>query len=86
MFKVGKKEHESKVRLTNEDIRNGKLTAAKERMGKEDGGLARQSVECTKGIDWKNACILGVENWLKQRKLREGIESVRTIHSRKKVL
>ena len=34
-----KKEHESKVRLTNEDIKNGKLTAAKERMGKEDGGL-----------------------------------------------
>ena len=40
-----------KRRLTNEDIKNGKLTAAKERMGKEDGGLARHSVECTRGID-----------------------------------
>ena len=41
-----KKEHESKVRFTNEDINNKKLTAAKELMGKEDGGLARHSVEC----------------------------------------
>ena len=81
-----KKEHESKVRLTNEDIKNGKLTAAKERMGKEDGGLARHSVECTRGIGWENARILGVENRLRQRKVREGIESLRTIHSRKKVL
>ena len=86
LFKVRKKEHESKVRLTNEDIKNGKLTAAKERMGKEDGGLARHSVECTRGIDWENARIVGVENRLRQRKVREGIESLRTIHNRKKVL
>ena len=63
-----------------------KLTAAKERMGKEDGGLARHSVECTRGIDWENARIVGVENRLRQRKVREGIESLRTIHNRKKVL
>ena len=81
-----KKEHESKVRLTNEDIKNGKLTAAKERMGKEDGGLARHSVECTRGIDWENARILGIENRLRQRNVREGIESLRTIRGRKKVL
>ena len=58
LLKVRKKEHESKVRLTNEDIRNGKLTAAKERMGKDYGGLARHSVECTRGIDWENARII----------------------------
>ena len=57
-----KKERENKVRLTNEDIKNGKLTAAKEGMGIEDAGLARHSVECTRGIDWENARILGVEN------------------------
>ena len=55
-------------------------------MRKEDGGLARHSVECTTGIDCENAHILGVENRLRQRKVREGIESLRTIHSRKKVL
>ena len=72
--------------LTNEDIKNGKLTAAKERMGKEGGGLDRHSVECTRGIDWENARIVGVENRLRQRQVREGIESLRTIHNRKKVL
>ena len=46
-----KKKHESKVRLTNENIKNGKLTAAKEQMGKEDGRLVRHSVECERGID-----------------------------------
>ena len=71
---------------SNDDIKNGKLTAAKEQMGKEDEGLARHSVECTRGIDWENACILEVENRLRQRKVREGIESLRTMHSRKKVL
>ena len=81
-----KKEHESKVRLTNEDIKNGKLTAAKERMEKEGGGLARHSVECTRGIDQENERILGVENGLRQRKVREGIESLVTIHNRMKVL
>ena len=40
LLKTRKKEHESKVRLTNEDIKNGNLTMANERMGKEDGGLA----------------------------------------------
>ena len=39
-----RKEHESKVRLTGEDIRNGRLDAAREQMGEEDGGLARHSV------------------------------------------
>jgi hypothetical protein len=76
---VRKKEHESKVRLTNEDINNGRLTTAKERMGKEDGGLARHSVDCKKEIDWENTRILGVENRLRQRKVREGIEIMKII-------
>ena len=46
LFKVRKKAHESKVRLTNEDMRNGRMAVAEERMGKEDGGLARHSIEC----------------------------------------
>ncbi len=86
LFKVRKKEHQSKVRWTNEDVSNGRLKAAEERMGKEDGGLARHSVDCEKGIDWENARVLGVENRLRQRKVKEGIESLRAMHSRKKVL
>ena len=85
LFKVRKKEHKSKVRLTNEDIKNGRLMTAKERMGKEDGGLARHSVDCAKGIDCENTRILGNENRLRQRKVREWTESLRAIHSRKKV-
>ena len=46
LFGTRKKEHMSKVRLTGEDIKNGKLESAEERMGKEDGGLARHSVDC----------------------------------------
>ena len=42
----------NKVRLTSEDIRYGRLDAAEERMGKEDGGLGRHSVDCRSGIDW----------------------------------
>ena len=49
LFKVRKKEHESKVSLTNEDIKNGKLTAAKERMGKETYTRSREQVKTEKG-------------------------------------
>ena len=86
LFEVRKKQHESKVRLTNEDIQNGKLTAAKGRMGKEDGGLAKHSTDCDKGIDWENTRVLGILNKFRQRKVREGIESLRNIHNKKKVL
>ncbi len=83
LLKVRKKEHQSKVQWTNEDVRNGRLMAAEERMGKENGGLVRHSVDCKKGIDWENA---GVENTFRQRKVREGTESLRAMDSRKKVL
>jgi hypothetical protein len=86
LFKVRKKEHESKVRLTNEDMRNGRMAVAEERMGKEDGGLARHSIECTEEIDWENTRILRNEYRLRQRKVIEGIESLRVRHNKKKVL
>ena len=55
-------------------------------MGKEDGGLARHSVDCKEGIDWENARVIGVENRLRQRKVREGIESLRRFHNKKKIM
>jgi hypothetical protein len=57
LFNVRKKEHESKVRLTKEDMRNGRIAVAEERMGKEDGGLERHSIECTEEIDWEHTRI-----------------------------
>ena len=38
------------------------MVVAKERMRKEDGGLARHSVECTERIDWENTQILKREH------------------------
>ncbi len=45
-------------------------------------------VDSKKGyrLDWESTRILGVENRLRQRKVRAGIESLTAIHSRKKVL
>ena len=63
--------------MTNEDIRNGRFHAAEERMEKEDGWLARHSVSCESGIDWDEARIVACEYGLRQRKAREGIESLR---------
>ena len=85
-LKTRKKEHESKVRLTNEDIKKGKLAAANERMGKEDGGLARHSVDCLSGVDWESTRVVANESDLRQRKVKEGIESLREIHYGTKVL
>ena len=64
----------------------GKLSSAEQRMGKEDGGLARHSVECTGNIDWKGAKIVDRETGLRQRKVREGIESLRERHHGMRVL
>ena len=75
--RFGRKEHESKVRLTGKDIRNGRLDAARERMGKEDGGLAGHGVDCGSGIDWDEASVVACEYGLRQRKAREGIQSLR---------
>ena len=74
------------MRLTNEDIKNGNLTMANERMGKEDGGLARHNVNCLSGVDWENTSVVAKESGLRQRKVKEGIESLRKIHLGMKVL
>ena len=54
MFETRKKEHEAKVCLTKKDIEHGNIESAETRMGKEDGGIARHSTQCSKDIDWKN--------------------------------
>ena len=84
--KTRKKEHESKVRLINEDLRNGLLAEVNEWIGKEDGGLARHSVECLSGIDWEKTRVVMNEYGLRRRKVKEGIESFREMHSGTKVL
>ncbi len=86
LLKTRRKEHESKVRLTKEDIENGRVAAANERMGKEDGGLARLSGNCLSKVDWKNTSIVTKECSLRQRKVKEGIESLRKIHRGTNVL
>ena len=64
----------------------GKLSSTEQRMGKEDGGLARHSVECTGNSDWEGAKIVGRETVLRQRKVREGIESLHERHHGMRVL
>ncbi len=77
MWKTRQKEHESKVRLTKRDIENGDLERATERMNTGDGGLAKHSTECEKGIDWEHAKIVGKENNKMKRKMLEGVETVK---------
>ena len=60
--------------------------SAERRMGKEDGGLARHTIECQRSIDWTNAKIVATERGLRQRKVLEGIESLRQKHRGMKVL
>ena len=87
-LKTRNEEHEleSKVRSTNEDLRNRKLPEVNERIGREDGGLARHSVECLRGIDWEKTRVVMNECGLRERKVKEEIESLREIHSGTKVL
>ena len=85
LLKTRKKEQESNVRLTNEDLKNGKIAAANERMGKEEGKLARHSVECVSEVDWENTNFVAKECGLRQRKVREGIEFLRESHCVTKV-
>ena len=86
LFQTRKKEHIDKVRLTNEDLQKGNTLSAERRMGKEDGGLARHTIECQRSIDWTNAKIVATERGLRQRKVLEGIESLRQKHRGMKVL
>ena len=76
-WQTRKGEHEDKVRLTKADVELGKKEAAEKRMNTGDGGLARHAVACESGISWENAKIVGREQRWRQRKLLEGIESLR---------
>ena len=83
MLRVGEcggsreKEHQDKVRLTLEDVRMGNMERAENRMNAGDGGLAKHSVECPEGIDWNAAKITGRESGTMQRKMLEGVESLK---------
>ena len=70
--------------MTDGGLKNGKLTVAKERMEKEDGSLAKHSTNCNKRIDWENPRVLGIENRMRQRKLREEIESLEICITKRK--
>ena len=39
------------------------------------GGIAKHSIQCSKGIDWKTLKVITVERILNQRKVREGVVS-----------
>ena len=67
-FPNKKERTHDKVRLTNEDPCKGNTLSAEKRMGKEDGGLARHTVECQSGVDWGNAEIVARERGFKAKK------------------
>ena len=77
MWGSREKEHQDKVRLTLEDVSKGDTESAERRMNAGDGGLAKHSVECPNGIDWEAAKITGRESGTMQRKMLEGVESVK---------
>ena len=76
-WKTRKKEHADKVRLTQEDITNGNIQRATERMNTGDGGLAKHSTTCEQPINWRDAKIIGREMKTTQRKFLEGIMTLK---------
>ena len=66
-WKTRRKEHMDKVRLTQEDITNGNIDRATERMNTGDGGLAKHNSTCGQSIDWDNAKIVGRERTPKSK-------------------
>ena len=76
-WETRKKEHQSKVKLTKEDIEQGQAERANRRMNDRDGGLAKHATVCPKGVDWDRARIIAKEKSWTQRKYLEGIESLR---------
>ena len=58
MWDTRKKEHINKVRLTKADIESGNMENAERWMNDGDGGSARNSTECTLGIDWIRVKLL----------------------------
>ena len=80
------KEHRSNVRLTKRDIEDNNLESAERRMNRDDGGLPKHTTVCDQGIDWENIKVLANESGTRQRKVREGIESLRAKHNGKVLL
>ena len=76
-WKTRRREHEDKVRLTHQDIEDGNIERATERMNDRDGGLAKHSTECNQGIDWTESRIVGKEEGRLQRKMLEGVETLK---------
>ena len=72
-----KKEHQDKVRLTKEDLQKGNIERATTRMNERDGGLAKHATSCPQEVDWERAKIVGKEESWTQRKMLEGIETLR---------
>ena len=86
MWETQRKEHQDKVRLTKEDIEKGDMESATERMNSGDGGLAKHSTDCSKGINWEQSRIVGREKNTRQRKMLEGIETIKQKHRGRKPL
>ena len=70
------KEQEDKVRLTKQDLKEGKVESSEARMNINNNGLARHAATCTDEIDWKNARIIGREKSLNQTKYPEGTMAI----------
>ena len=85
-FETRLSEHQATVRLTEADIQTGNKESAEQRMGRDDGGIARHSVDCAAGIDWEGSRVVGIEADTRKRKVLEGIESLKSQHSKKRVL
>ena len=66
-----------KVRLTQQDIANGNIDRATERMNTGDGGLAKHNNTCQQTIDWNGAKIVGREAKTTQRKFLEGVMTLK---------
>ena len=46
-------------------------------MIEQDGGLAKRSTECGEGINWEGSRIIERENGRAQRKMLEGVETIK---------
>ena len=65
------------MRLTLTDIEAGKDEVVMRRTNSGDGGLAQYAVTCEGDINWEELRIIGREKIWNQRKVLEGIESLR---------
>ena len=72
-WKTRRKEHMNKVRLTQEDIADGNIDRATDRMNTGEGGLAKHSTTCEQPINWEGVKIVGRESKMTQRKFLEGV-------------